>query len=308
MANNKKVSIILVPHGDARPRSLRISKYTIWMLLILGLGMIVGAGFIIAQHIDYKLAQHKVRQLRNRMAYYDKQMNETLDLVEKLKQNDAKLRRLLGLKTKQEIIRHGNIKEQPKGTGGPTPRDEAFMFDLTRPEGLGNYLQKVDQLLGSNLEQFKKEATRLGESFTEVDKYLVKRKALLVATPQGWPVFGWITSGFGWRKNPFDRAKKEFHKGIDIANDFGTLVYATAPGRVTYTGWAGGYGKLVIINHGYGYTTLYAHLKKITVRRGQRIVRGEVVGLVGSTGRSTGPHLYYEVRLYGKPINPWRFL
>lgn len=308
MANNRKISLIIVPHGDARPRSLRISKYVIWMVLILWLGMLIGAGFIVTRHIDYKIVQHKLRHLQNRMAYYNKQMNENLNLVEELKQNDTKLRRLLGLKTKKEIIRRGNLKEEPKGTGGPVPRDEIFMFDLTRPEKLGREFEKTDHLLGSNIEQFETETARLENSFTEISNYLVKRKALFLATPRGWPVFGWITSGFGWRKNPFNRKQKEFHKGIDIGNDAGTPVHATAPGKVIFTGWAGGYGRLVIINHGYGYSTLYSHLKKINVRRRQWVARGEVIGSVGSTGRSTGPHLYYEVRLYGKPLNPWRFL
>lgn len=124
MPNGKKVSIIFVPYGDARPRSLRLSKSLLWTVLILWFGLVVAAGLILSQHIDYKIAQRKVKQFQNRMAYYDQQMNDTLELVEELKKNDGKLRQLLALKTEKEIIRHGNIRKQPEGTGGPTFREK----------------------------------------------------------------------------------------------------------------------------------------------------------------------------------------
>ena len=125
--------------------------------------------------------------------------------------------------------------------------------------------------------------------------------------PLGYPVYGKITSHIGWRKNPFGRGY-EFHSGIDISAPQGSKVLATADGVVVFAAWYGDYGKTVIIRHPSGYLTLYAHLSEIDVKKGQKVKAGDVVGRVGSTGRSTGPHLHYEVIRDSKPINPSVFL
>lgn len=125
--------------------------------------------------------------------------------------------------------------------------------------------------------------------------------------PLGYPVYGKITSHIGWRKNPFGGGY-EFHSGIDITAPHGSKVRATADGVVVLAGWYGDYGKTVIIRHPSGYLTLYGHLSKIDVKEGQRVKAGDVVGRVGSTGRSTGPHLHYEVIKDNKPIDPSKFL
>ena len=129
----------------------------------------------------------------------------------------------------------------------------------------------------------------------------------LSALPTIWPVHGRISSHFGKRPCPFP-GKPRFHQGVDIAADKGEPVSAAAEGNVVSCGWYGGYGKSITLNHGSGYVTRYAHLKKIYVRAGQPVKKGEKIGTVGSTGRSTGPHLHYEVRFQGNPVDPERFL
>lgn len=121
------------------------------------------------------------------------------------------------------------------------------------------------------------------------------------AKPSIWPVVGIVTSKFGWRR-------RGFHAGIDIAADYGTLIVATAPGKVLYTGYKRGYGYMVVIYHGYGYTTVYAHMSGIYVKRGDLVDRGKVIGFVGATGRATGPHLHYEVLKYGVRQDPIIYL
>ena len=120
-----------------------------------------------------------------------------------------------------------------------------------------------------------------------------------------WPARGVFTSGFGIRRHPIFRIRR-MHTGQDIAAPYGTPVQAASDGRVIYTGWFGGYGKIVVIDHGDGVSTLYAHLSRILTRSGARLRRGEVVGRVGSTGYSTGPHVHFEVRVNGRPIDPAR--
>jgi murein DD-endopeptidase MepM/ murein hydrolase activator NlpD len=126
--------------------------------------------------------------------------------------------------------------------------------------------------------------------------------------PSIWPVEGESTDSFGYRGNPFGGGGSEFHPGQDIAAPRGTPVLAPADGRVIEAGWKNGYGQTVVLDHGNGLTTRYGHLSKVEVAAGQELRRGEELGLVGSTGRSTGPHLHYEVRLGDLPVSPRHYL
>jgi murein DD-endopeptidase MepM/ murein hydrolase activator NlpD len=126
--------------------------------------------------------------------------------------------------------------------------------------------------------------------------------------PSIWPVEGEITDSFGGRRNPFGGGSYEFHSGQDINAERGAHVVAPAAGTVVFSGWHGGYGQMVTLDHGGGLTTRYAHLSKTEVSAGQRVTRGELIGLVGSTGRSTGPHLHYEVRMNDESVNPRAYL
>jgi murein DD-endopeptidase MepM/ murein hydrolase activator NlpD len=126
--------------------------------------------------------------------------------------------------------------------------------------------------------------------------------------PSIWAHLGKINNEFGFRRNPFGGRIYEFHAGMDIDGERGDLVNAPAAGTVTKAGWQGGYGNMVEIDHGNGLITRYGHMSKLNVEVGETVVRGQLIGFVGSTGRSTGPHLHYELRLFDHPINPRRFL
>lgn len=129
-----------------------------------------------------------------------------------------------------------------------------------------------------------------------------------LAIPTMWAHLGKINNEFGFRRSPFGGRHYEFHNGIDIDGERGDVVAAPASGTVTEAGWKGGYGQMIEIDHGNGLITRYGHLSRIEVEPGQPISRGQLIGFVGSTGRSTGPHLHYELRVGAKPINPRRFL
>jgi murein DD-endopeptidase MepM/ murein hydrolase activator NlpD len=127
-------------------------------------------------------------------------------------------------------------------------------------------------------------------------------------TPSIWPVTGKLESGVGGRRNPFGGRGYEFHEGQDIDAAYGTPVQAAATGRVIIAGWQRGYGNVVYVDHGSGLSTRYGHLAEIDVSVGQTVTRGQTIGLVGSTGRSTGPHLHYEVRINNQPVDPRQYL
>ncbi len=136
---------------------------------------------------------------------------------------------------------------------------------------------------------------------------LRKNSEVLASTPSVWPTEGWISSPFGGRNSPFS-SRREFHKGLDIKAKAGTSITCPAKGTVSFSGWDGAYGNSIVISHGNGITTRYAHMQKLLVKDGQFVQRGEAIGAMGSSGRSTGPHLHYEVRLGGVPVNPMRYI
>jgi murein DD-endopeptidase MepM/ murein hydrolase activator NlpD len=144
--------------------------------------------------------------------------------------------------------------------------------------------------------------------YQKYNRYLSKLVDNIAEMPMGYPRVSSFTSFFGYRGNPFDFGRNEFHPGLDFRGKMGDQVKCTASGRVIFTGRAGGYGNCVRIQHINGIETWYGHLSRITVRDGQKVSVGDIVGRVGSTGRSTGPHLHYEVRRNGKPVNPVQYL
>ena len=150
--------------------------------------------------------------------------------------------------------------------------------------------------------------SKLELGLREIKEVVAANQIKLSAIPSIWPVRGYITSGVGDRSNPFGGGGNETHPGLDIAATHGTAIEAGGDGIVIKAGPQGGYGNLVVIDHGYGITTRYGHMSRIDVKVGDHVHRGLPLGAVGSTGRSTGPHLHYEVRLYDRVVDPMNYL
>ena len=157
------------------------------------------------------------------------------------------------------------------------------------------------------VEQLEHVSIYQNKSFESLLEKLEDQRNFLASTPAIKPTTGWISSSFGYRKSPFT-GRREFHSGLDIATRLGTPIVATADGVVNYVGRKGLLGNLVTINHGHGIITRYGHISKALVKRGAKVKRGETIALIGSTGRSTGPHVHYEVRLNGVPVNPKKYI
>jgi len=210
--------------------------------------------------------------------------------MDALGQEDDMLRIIANLPQINEDIRK-------VGVGGPEYQDRELNQNLS---SRNNALTKkvildVDQLL--------RKANLQRASFEEIKNKLQGAKDKISRIPTIRPTTGYNTARFGYRWHPFT-GKREFHRGIDIANRYGSPIYATAGGVVIFLGTRGNYGKMIILDHGYGYQTKYAHLDKYLVRNGQEIKRGDLIAKMGSTGRSTGPHLHYEVLKNNKQVNP----
>ncbi len=161
--------------------------------------------------------------------------------------------------------------------------------------------------LSIRIDRAVKESTLEEQGVIQLQELLQDRQSILNATPSIKPVPGWFTSPFGYRVDPFT-GRQELHAGLDIAAPIGTPVMAPADGVVSYIGYEAGYGKLLVIDHGYGVRTRYGHNSQIYVQLGQKVKRHDIISAVGSTGRSTGPHLHYEVRVNGVPVNPLNYI
>ena len=187
------------------------------------------------------------------------------------------------------------------GVGGSNPEDLDLQVTLTQKHN--SLLREMHEQVG----QLNQVTVKQKEGFESLLKHLEDQRNLLACTPAISPTKGWITSKFGYRKSPFT-GLREFHKGLDIATRKGTKIVATADGIVTYVGKKGLLGNVLIIDHGHGMVTRYAHLSKALVKRGTAVKRGDSIAEVGNTGRSTGPHLHYDVRLNGIAVNPEKYI
>ena len=175
------------------------------------------------------------------------------------------------------------------------------------PYGITDQMDKLENT-SLAIEHISNTLVKLGAVSREIAADTSEYVSLMEHVPTLWPAAGRFTAGFGWRHDPIVPGRWEFHKGIDIANSIGTPVYAAAAGKVVWTGWNGGYGRTIIIDHGNGIRTLYAHLYKIEVKIGQNVAKGQEIAKMGSTGRSTGSHLHFEVHVNGVAVDPLRYL
>jgi murein DD-endopeptidase MepM/ murein hydrolase activator NlpD len=173
--------------------------------------------------------------------------------------------------------------------------------ETPRPSGQGGPARPVS---AEGLATLEAKTAKLERDMRMYEDFLRSRGVV----PSIWPVFGKLESGVGGRRNPFTGRGHEYHEGQDIDAAWGTPVEAAASGKITIAGWQRGYGNVVYVDHGSGFSTRYGHLSKINVAVGQAVTTGDILGLVGSTGRSTGPHLHYEVRINNQPVDPKPYL
>ena len=185
----------------------------------------------------------------------------------------------------------------------------AFQTPVLVVGGLDNSGESLSQQeMEDDIAKLKEGFSQQREQLSELQKYLLTQSSITSSIPSGKPAqSGWVSSFYGKRIDPFT-GKKAFHRGVDVAGKSGTGVIAVADGMVTWIGERGGYGGLVEIDHGNGYVTRYAHNKTIKVELGELVAKGQVIALMGSTGRSTGPHVHFEVLHDGKNVNPYNFI
>ena len=295
---SKRYTVVLADRttGVVRRFTVRLRPIVIGFVSVVTLPMLIGTGAALKARYetDHLYASNATLELEN--ANYRAATEQLAGQIMALQtaMSDLGTRAALDPSLQNSMDKLPAIVKS-RAMGGPTASTTLALVTsgLGSPENTFGLLKD----LLSGLED------RLQTVSTDVDK----RNQLAAATPSIWPTHGWLSSSMGNRADPFT-GEKDFHPGLDISADKGDPVYATADGKVVNASAAGNYGNLVILDHGYGLETRYGHLSAFKVELGQTVKRGDLVGLVGSTGRATSSHLHYEVRANGRILNPLQLL
>ena len=295
-------TFMFLPGPNERVRTLSISKSVIKSVILSLLAIVGFSLYLIYEYNDVKDKVWELQSMREELMQQKAQVqNFALNMLDYKRQMfllrdlDTKLRRAVSLGPRDKA-------HQVLGIGGP---DELGLQNLT---SMGEKKQEeVLKEMHQELTQLKGAASRQETSLQMLIEYFEDKRSLYASTPSVWPVRGWVTSPFGNRISPFSGILT-FHEGLDIAAQTGTPIVAPADGVVIKAGFGTGYGNMVEISHGYGIKTIYGHNSRLNVKPGQRVKRGDVIAYLGDSGSSTGPHLHYEVRVNGLPVNPVRYL
>lgn len=288
---------MLIPDSSGVSRQMSVPVYLPWSLLAAAFILLFGSFFLGAQYFADRVDQDELADLRaenQELAQKYEQLrwdlSETDNRFQQLVQKEVAIRAMFEL---PEI----NPDERQLGVGGPVP--EVYNAMSLAEQTAFSTEAEVDRMLTLSRYEL--------EKYNEVESLLVALRDRLSHTPSIQPTRGWYSRGYGKKYDPFT-GYKQFHRGIDIANHNGTKIIAPANGVIKSVGKNGGMGKSIVITHGYGFSTRYGHLSKYNVKRGQKVSRGDVIGFMGSTGRSTGPHLHYEVWRSGRALNPNNYI
>jgi murein DD-endopeptidase MepM/ murein hydrolase activator NlpD len=295
-------TVMFLPGPNARVRTLSVSKSVIKSVFLTLAAVFALTVYLVYEYNDVKGKVWELQSLREELKQQKAQVQGfALNLLDYKRQMfllrdlDTKLRRVVSLGPRDKA-------QQVLGIGGP---DELGLQNLTtmgekkQEEALKEMHQELTQLKGA--------ASKQETSLQMLIEYFEDKRSLYASIPSVWPVRGWVTSPFGNRTSPFSGIMK-FHEGMDIAAQTGVPVMAPADGVVIRAGFGSGYGNMVELSHGYGIKTIFAHNSRLNVKAGQRVKRGDVISYVGDSGSSTGPHLHYEVRVNGLPVNPVKYL
>lgn len=315
------------------PRSLVVLAVFLFVLATLLLSFVIfDYSQLLLKDSRNKFLSAQNKELKSQLAVFSEKMDAVQVDLEKINRFSRKLKKItlnegeskeeqLELSLGKPLIEEREDVRNPTSSAGLQSMDAIDEESMKRkregsswfpvfPSSKNEYsfmnpLDRADLTL--TFEKTSLSAKKMERDLTLLFERISSKRDLLSATPSVRPTGGWLSSGFGYRKDPFT-GRSKLHKGLDFAANIGTPVYAPADGIVSFAGREGGYGKIVSIDHGYGLVTRFAHNSKLFVKTGQRVSRWDKISAVGNTGRSSGPHLHYEVRLNGVPVDPENYI
>ena len=307
MARKKHFSKIHIPkfflfyERESEMRELVLPLGRLLQILVL---VVIVSGFIVFGSAQYLSGIYYQEKIKTITADNEDLSSILIDMRSKVENLSTQIEIL---ENKDRVLRlYADLPEidqdiRKMGIGGRVQKDvDINNITDADEEDINNILSDLSKLSQDvKLELY---------SYEELYETIQGQSGRIEATPSIAPIDrGWVSSSFGYRMDPFTK-KRKMHHGLDISAATGTPIYSTASGRVVYAKFYGSYGYTIKLDHGYGYITIYAHMSKMDVRKGDIVKRGDVIGKVGNTGRSTGPHIHYEVRYQNKPLNPVEFI
>ena len=304
----KKISFVILSNTGAPAKQICASRASIRLIGIFIVVCFALFGYVVYDYYNLKYTTERLHQRettltaqlsevqiqRKQIQEFSNEINSLKDQLVALNQFEKKVRIIANIEKTAET---DNIF----GVGGSIPEDLNAQIPLKEKH---NSLMRE---MHAQIDQLSTASTNQQAGFQSLLKDLQDQQNLLASTPAIRPVRGWTTSKFGYRISPFT-GRREFHKGFDISTKKGSPILATADGVVTFAGRKGLLGNTIIINHGHGMVTRYAHCDKFLKKRGEKVERWEQIATVGNTGRSTGPHVHYQVELNGVPVNPEKYM
>ena len=303
---SKNYSIIIVSDATSANREFSISSKLIRNSVLGFAILMLFCGLMIFDYLTINLDKQKMKRLERETQENQKKMEELATTIESLNKSIKNMEII-----KDRIMVAAGLTSpmslREVGSGGPA--NEAFgneaATSIQSPGGFKDAAKLKSAVVSpSDLTQ---NAQKIEDTLKSVFSVVDQHRLRLASTPSIWPTHGYISAAFSRRINPFT-GRLEFHSAMDIATQLGNKVIATADGTILVAETRENYGRMIIIDHGFGWSTRYGHLASFNVREGQRVKRGDIIGFVGSTGRSTGPHLHYEVRFFDKNVNPWDYI
>jgi len=297
----KFLSFIIVPHCAQKFKTITLSQKVIKCSgTVLGLGFLVLIAFLVdyatmnVTRAKYKGLLRENAEQKKLISDYEGSIVKLRDTVKNFESYAKKLNVMAGLRSPE-------VTEELGIGDGDTSQLSTPMEDVAAPGAAGQNISLQDAKALMN------RAKDVTQSLDILSKYFETQTAQLASTPTIWPTIGWVSSAFSFRDDPFT-GKRAFHYGIDIATNFGNPIVTTADGIVLSLGTDKILGRNIIIGHGAAMTTHYLHLSKFLIKAGEKVKRGDVIGLVGKSGKALGPHLHYEVRINNKPVNPNEYI
>lgn len=301
---NKFFTVLVFPDACGSPRKFKISKIFFnsfaFLTVVSSILLISASVFFAHRYVIVSKEAKEVLELRTETRTQKQQIRKFLKQVKKF---EKKMARLEKFDKKMRVITSIEPAEKvsPKkwGIGGP--------FEESINEKKLSSNATALERMSLNMERLEVQADLQEISFYQLDQFFKDRRSLLASTPSIWPTKGWVTSGFGYRNSPYTGVR-EMHEGLDIAARMHSRIIAPADGIVIRSGREHGLGAMIEIDHGYGIVTRFGHNSKNLVKSSDHVKRGQEIAYVGNTGRSTGPHVHYEVLLNGIPVNPMRYI
>lgn len=304
-------TLMIVPDAHQNVRRVQVSKRRVFAFLLTLMFTFSAISTVLVHYaflVQERFVADRLRTENARLTAEIEMLSTKVESIDghlqTVRRFDEKLRSMTDLNDDGRDLALGPV-EQGRSLGGGAPADEAFAIPLAGDDPFSQRLRAT--ILDGRMAGLAREAEHQADVLGDLVDHLSARDAILSATPSVWPIRGWVTSAFGQREDPFT-GERIMHLGLDVAAPEGAMVRAPARGLIIHAGERGAYGNMIAIDHGRGIVTHYAHLSVLRVKVGDQVERAQHIGSVGNTGRSTGPHLHYEVRVNGVPVNPHRFV